>query len=141
MKTLFVQKYPYYALQHGHGLGGLFRSLSRFLVPVAKSVFKASKPLLKKGAKYAAQEGLQMGADTVKDILQGESVKDSLKKNAKKTRNRVIGQAKKKGNELLSKAINEIGRGRKRQNISTSPAKNQSRKKKKKRQTTIFDHL
>ena len=63
----YVQKYPFYALQHGHKSGGLFKRLSRFLVPIAKSLFKTSKI-----AKYAAHKGLQMVADIVKDILQEE---------------------------------------------------------------------
>ena len=123
-------------------MGSMFKILGRFLAPVAKTVFHASKPLLTKGAKYAGKEALQLGLDTVSDVLQGGNVKDSLKKNAKKTGTRVMAQAKAKGKQMLAKAIN--GRGKlQKAHISAGTLKKRSKGKRKKKASrsklNIFD--
>ena len=73
---------PYFAgarVQQGYGLGNLFSS-------IAKSVL----PLVKKGAKTLGKQVLQSGVDFASDVLQGKNVKQAA-----------IDQAKAAGTNLL----------------------------------------
>ena len=76
---------PYFAgarVQQGYGLGNLFSS-------IAKSVL----PLVKKGAKTLGKQVLQSGVDFASDVLQGKNVKQAA-----------IDQAKAAGTNLLQAA-------------------------------------
>ena len=76
---------PYFAgarVQQGYGLGNLFSS-------IAKSVL----PLVKKGAKTLEKQVLQSGVDFASDVLQGKNVKQAA-----------IDQAKAAGTNLLQAA-------------------------------------
>ena len=73
---------PYFAgarVQQGYGLGNLFSS-------IVKSVL----PLVKKGAKTLGKQVLQSGVDFASDVLQGKNVKQAA-----------IDQAKAAGTNLL----------------------------------------
>ena len=131
MKTIRIPQYPYYISQRGHGLGGIFRSLARVFMPIAKTVFKASKPLMKKAVKYAGKEALQVGLDTVTDVVNGNDLKTSLKKNVKTRSKHVLNKTKDKIKEGLEKVIKGAGKKRKHQSST--------RKKRAKKMKTIFD--
>ena len=76
---------PYFAgarVQQGYGLGNLFSS-------IAKSVL----PLVKKGSKTLGKQVLQSGVDFASDVLQGKNVKQAA-----------IDQAKAAGTNLLQAA-------------------------------------
>ena len=76
---------PYFAgarVQQGYGLGNLFSS-------IAKSVL----PLVKKGAKTLGKQVLQSDVDFASDVLQGKNVKQAA-----------IDQAKTAGTNLLQAA-------------------------------------
>ena len=76
---------PYFAgarVQQGYGLGNLFSS-------IAKSVL----PLVKKSAKILGKQVLQSGVDFASDVLQGENIKQAA-----------IDQAKAAGTNLLQAA-------------------------------------
>ena len=76
---------PYFAgarVQQGYGLGNLFSS-------IVKSVL----PLVKKGAKTLGKQVLQSGVDFASDVLQGKNVKQAA-----------IDQAKAAGTNLLQGA-------------------------------------
>ena len=133
MKTIRIPQYPYYISQRGHGLGGIFRSLARVFMPIAKTVFKASKPLMKKAVKYAGKEALQVGLDTVTDVVNGNDLKTSLKKNVKTRSRHVLNKTKDKIKEGLQKVIKGAGKKRKHQ------FKSSTRKKRAKKMKTIFD--
>ena len=125
--------------QTGHGVGSIFRSLARVFVPVARTVFRASKPMVKKAVKIAGKEALQVGLDTLGDIAQGQNVQSSLKKNIRAGSKRALDQGKEsvkaKGMKLLSQGIKGSGKSAQAHSVS-KPAKS---KKKKKIKKTIFD--
>ena len=81
MKTLKIIRSPF--MQRGSGLGGIFRSLARIFMPIAKTAIKASKPLMKQAAKETGKELLRSGIETVGDLAAGENLGASVKKNLK----------------------------------------------------------
>ena len=103
MKTIRILRHP---SQRGHGLGSLFKSIFKTFIPVAKTIFCGSKPLLKNVAKSSVRtlgkEGLQIAADTVSDVMHNETdLKTAMVKNVKAGGKRVL----KKGSDALSKRI------------------------------------
>ena len=54
--------------QRGAGLGNIFRSIFRFILPVAK-----------KAGKSVGKQLLKAGADVATDVIDGRSFKDSMK--------------------------------------------------------------
>ena len=92
MKTLRINRY---ALQKGHGVGSIFRTIGKFFMPVAKTLFGTTKPLLKKVGKSIGQEVLNVGAETVGDIVSGEKCQRKFKKEHKKWREKSYKQSKK----------------------------------------------
>ena len=102
---------PYFAgarVQQGYGLGNLFSS-------IAKSVL----PLVKKGAKTLGKQVLQSGVEFASDVLHGKNAKQAA-----------IDQAKAAGSNLLQAAQQKIGKRK------AAPRKVQ--KKKRKRHHDIF---
>ena len=82
MKTIICLKSVMARVQQGYGLGNLFSS-------IAKSVL----PLVKKGAKTLGKQVLQSNVDFASDVLQGKNVKQAA-----------IDQAKAAGTNLLQAA-------------------------------------
>ena len=82
--------------QVGHGLGGLFKSLTRMFIPVAKTLFTAGKPLMRSAAKTLGKQALTVGVDTLNDVVSGENVKKSLSKNIRAGSKRLIDDATQK---------------------------------------------
>ena len=125
MRTIKLHK-----RQMGHGLGGIFRSLSRMFMPVARTVFNASKPLLKSTAKTIGKTALQAGADTVLDVVNGADLKESMSKNLKQGTKRVVNETKqaiKGSNKRKNTQLNQPSRSK------------TSKKKNNKKLKTIFD--
>ena len=136
MKTLRLNRY---ALQKGHGVGSIFRTIGKFFMPVAKTLFGTTKPLLKKVGKSIGQEVLNVGAETVGDIVSGKNVKESLKRNIKSGGKRVINKAKNEGQGIISNDIKVATTKRKPQSTKGPPAKRVKRRRKNKGPKTIFD--
>jgi len=67
--------------QRGHGLGnvigGLFR---RVVLPFLRSSVKGVLPFLKKEKKTLIRNALRTGMEVADDVLEGESLKSSVKK-------------------------------------------------------------
>ena len=106
---------PYFAgarVQQGYGLGNLFSS-------IAKSVL----PLVKKGAKTLGKQVLQSGVEFASDVLHGKNAKQAA-----------IDQARAAGSNLLQAAQQKIGK--RKEKYTTTPRKVQ--KKKRKRHYDIF---
>ena len=101
MKTVKIMKSHF--SQRGNGLGSIFRSLAKVFLPVAKTVFRASKPALKQAAKETGRELLRTGVETIGDIAAGEDPKLAVKKNVKAGTKRALGKAKEKIQEKMSK--------------------------------------
>lgn len=66
---------PYYkgvSLQRGSGLGGIFRSMFRMVLPLFKS-----------GAKAVGKQALRTGVDIANDYIQGKDLKNASKQRMK----------------------------------------------------------
>ena len=55
-------------MQRGYGIGGIFKSLARYAIP-----------LFKQGAKVFGKRALQAATEVGQDILQGKNVRESVK--------------------------------------------------------------
>ncbi|GBN09059.1 hypothetical protein AVEN_126253-1 [Araneus ventricosus] len=60
------------SLQKGSGLGGIFKSFYRMILPIFKS-----------GAKAVGKQALKSGIDIANDLMQGKEMKASAKQRAK----------------------------------------------------------
>jgi hypothetical protein len=83
-----------YGLQTGYGLGNLFRSLARTVMPLVKS-----------GAKALGNIALRSGADFVGDVLAGRNVKEAAKA-------RTVEAANVAKRKAISKLRSQTGRGK-----------------------------
>lgn len=81
-------------LQRGYGIGSIFGSLFRFLLPIAKSV-----------GKEIGREGISLGSRLLGDIAQGQNVKESLVRESKDSLKTLV----KKANDRL-----QTGQGKRR---------------------------
>jgi hypothetical protein len=78
-----------YHLQQGHGVGNIFRSIWRFLRPLGSTLAPYAKDI----GKAMAQEGIQVGADTLSKIAQGDSPKQALVENIAHGTKRLVDRA------------------------------------------------
>ena len=83
-----------YVQQTGYGLGGLFRSVARAVMPTVKS-----------GAKALGNIAMKSGADFVGDVLAGRNVKEAAKAQTVEAAN----VAKRKA---INKLRSQTGRGK-----------------------------
>ena len=100
-------------MQRGYGIGGIFKSLARYAIP-----------LLKQGAKVVGKRALQAAVEVGQDVLQGKNVKsrgkqavsDVAENAAKKV---MTGKGFKKGIKRAAPAKTPIrGPTKKQKNIS-----------------------
>lgn len=85
-------------VQQGHGIGGIFRSLFRTVVPL----FQKAAPVLKSVAKSAAKEAVRTGANVVDDLLDGDNIKDSLSKRGNEAIERSVRKGAKRLRSMMS---------------------------------------
>ena len=105
--VLSFQGYPLYQRGHGyfmgfprqrgHGLGNLFKSLWRFIRPIASNLGKAAVPLVKSAGRAIGEEGLATGARIINDIVEGKNIKESL-----------VDEGREGVRKLLEKASNKL---------------------------------
>ena len=112
---------PYFAgarVQQGYGLGNLFSS-------IAKSVL----PLVKKGAKTLGKQVLQSGVEFASDVLHGKNAKQAA-----------IDQARAAGSNFLQVAKQQVGKRKAAQQKigKRKAAPRKVQKKKRKRHHDIF---
>ena len=81
-----MKEYPVYkgfSRQYGYGLGSIFKSAMRTVIPILK-------PIAKAGLKSVKEQGLE----AIKDVASGQNVKQVLKRRgtsaAKSTLNRLV---------------------------------------------------
>ena len=67
-----------YANQRGHGLGGIFKSFYRFILPIFKT---HALPLLKKGGETLGTEAIKAASNIATDALKGKNVETSASEN------------------------------------------------------------
>ena len=82
--------------RHGSGVGAIFRSLIRYILPV----LKRAAPVLKK-------EGLETGARILNDIAEGENVGEAVVKESKET-----------AKNIARRVLKGEGRRRRRRRVS-----------------------
>lgn len=127
--------------QRGHGLGGIFRGLARFITPIAQGVQKiASNPTVQGLAKEAMKTGVSIAADAI----QGKET------NAKEKGAKLLRHARDKVAETVRRAANisdeesedsdyEKTVFKKKLHGKRRPSSNTNFKNKKQRKS-IFDH-
>ena len=88
-----------YDVQDGAGIGKVFGSLFKFLLP-----------LVKKGGRALGKHALHTGMNIVHDVLSGEKLKESAKHRVKETGNKIVNDVKVKIDQMTGKG----SRGHKR---------------------------
>ena len=123
--------------QMGYGLGGLFRSVARSVMPMVKS-----------GAKALGNSALKSGANFVGDVLAGKNVKEAAKARAKEAANiakrkvvqrtRTYAQTGSGKRTTRSRSRKHKRRTVKKRKASTSTARGKQTKKRKRAPEDIF---
>jgi hypothetical protein len=72
-------------MQRGYGIGGIFKILARYAIP-----------LFKQGAKVVGKRALQAATEVGQDVLQGKNVKEAFKSRGKQAASDVVENATKK---------------------------------------------
>ena len=98
--------------QRGYGLGGVFRKLFRYIIPIVK---EHGVPLLKTVGKTA----LKSAANLANDAIDGKDLKESAKLRLKETFENIKNNSNFSGNGLKNK---------KRKKLTRKVIKNQKRK-------------
>ena len=103
-------------LQAGRGLGGLFGTLLRKVLPVAKTIGKAAVKAGRSSTGKEIRSGLKnMAVDSLLDVMQGENVGNVAEKQLKKAATTVLKRAK--HNNKRQKQPRRDTRPRKRRRI------------------------
>ena len=88
--------------QRGYGIGGIFKSLARYAIP-----------LFNQGAKVVGKRALQEATEVDQDVLQGKNVRESVKTNGGKV-------AKNFAEQGAKTLLCQTGHGRKRRRSQRS---------------------
>ena len=80
-------------IQRGYGLGGIFKSLYRFILPLFKT---HALPALKKGAEIVGSEAVRAVSNIAQDAIKGENIEQSFKQHASSAIDNVSDQVQKK---------------------------------------------
>jgi hypothetical protein len=89
-------------MQRGYGIGGIFKSLARYAIP-----------LFKQGAKVAGKRALQAATEVGQDVFQGKNVRQSVKTH----RGKVVKDFVEQGARTL---LRQTGHGSKRRRSQRS---------------------
>ena len=109
--------------QVGFGLGGLFKSLARAVMPMVKS-----------GAKALGKSALTTGANVLKDVASGKDLKQAIKTRGKEA----VSEAKDKAiNRLQTFAQTGSGKRTKKRPISQTKKRRTPAKKRKASTSTV----
>ena len=108
-------------IQRGYGIGGIFKSLARFAIP-----------LFKQSAKAVGKRALKAATKVGQDVLEGKNVTESVKARGKQA----IGDVTKAGVEKLMS-----GRGRKKGIKRAAPARTAIRPQTKKQKTSLDNYI
>jgi hypothetical protein len=107
-------------MQRGYGIGGIFKSLARYAIP-----------LFKQGAKVVGKRALQAATEVGQDVLQGKNVRESFKSRGKQVVSDVVENAAKK---VMT------GKGCKKGIKRAAPAKTPIRGPTKKQKTSLDNY-
>lgn len=84
--------------QQGYGLGGIFKSLFRSVVPL----FRKATPVLKSAAKTVAKEAARTGVDVMEDVLDGKRFGSALQKRSNEAVERTVRKGTKRLRKMMS---------------------------------------
>ena len=87
---------PAHHRNRGHGIGSILRNLTAIVKPMFNSAKESIIPLAKKAGNELKNEGIAFLKDTGKDLLSGNDLKSSVKKNIRKSKKKVYRKLKKK---------------------------------------------
>ena len=77
-------------IQKGHGLGGIFRGIRNFFMPLARRVVTTlNKPEVKRVLKTIGKETLNTGSELVLDSIQGNDIQSTLNKRISTAKKRI----------------------------------------------------
>ena len=116
-----------YSNQKGHGLGGIFRKLTSFILPLLKT---HALPLLKRGGQVIGTEVIKTASNIANDTISGKNFEKSAKENIQDAVNNLA----EKAHSALQKGSGH--KNRKRKGIKL---RKQDRKFKIRRLKDIFD--
>lgn len=115
--------------QQGAGIGGIFKNLIKYVVPIAKSVIKmfskgavkavkspVTKSIAKKLLKQAKRGAIDTGVGLASSVVAGDNVKERFDADVSKARKR-LGKAITTSHES-SKKNTKVKKGRKRKSVS-----------------------
>jgi hypothetical protein len=132
--------------QRGHGFGGIFRGLSKFISPIASGISKiASNPTVKSLAKDAIKTGVSLTADAIegRKINAKEEGEKLLKRARKKVARTVRHYADDDERRPLIEAESDSEDSDNQYNVSETPRYRKKAKLRgklvKKKKRTIFD--
>ena len=86
--------------QRGMGIGSMFKSFARWILPVAKTHVV---PVLKDAAKFVGSEAIKTAANIATDAIDGKELNESVKERAKES----IGSLSEKTQAIIQKGGNE----------------------------------
>ena len=107
--------------QVGYGLGGLFRSVARSVMPIVKS-----------GAKSLGNIALNSGASLLGDVLAGKNLKEAAKTQAREAANTARDKAVRKLQTMSQTGNGKRPKKRGKKRKSTTPAARSRQTKKRK---------
>ena len=113
----------YYKIQRGRGLGSFLRRIFKFTVPIVKNI--ASNKTVKKLGKEIVNRGLE----SAKDVMQGEPVKNVIKREKNYLKDKAVKVINK-----VSKKINENDNNKTKQKTKFNTNNKKKKKNKKKNQ-------
>ena len=123
--------------QRGRGLGSIFSSLIRAVIPVASKVGRAmiKSPITKELLNTVKDTAIQGGVSLAADALRGNNMEDSLQENLNMAKERMAQTIETVGTK---KRVNQA-RPTKRAHTKNKPAKLKTKKKAKLSSRDIFE--
>ncbi len=67
------------ARQRGYGIGGVFKSMFKYLIPLFRT---HALPTIKKGAEIVGNEAIRAVGNIATDAIKGQNLKDSIQQHA-----------------------------------------------------------
>lgn len=114
-------------IQHGHGIGGLFRSIAKFIVPAAKSLFKNVKnvgqkvlanPVVRNVMKTVKDEAIKTAINAVSNVVAGEPVAPKASEDIRAARKEIAKVMRQNQIQPIEEQEEQqSGRGRKRRKV------------------------
>jgi hypothetical protein len=93
-------KYRQLCRQKGHGLGNIFKSFYKWIVPIVKT---HAMPVLKEGASVLKNEAIKTVANIANDALAGKKISEAAQERTIEAVNSLSQRAQQKGSGIKRK--------------------------------------